>query len=1023
MAVNGSAHTGTTLSRTPDRPSLAELLDGIEHRRVGAPLDDSLRVAEICTDSRKIAPSSCFVALAGSHRDGHDYLDSAVDSGAVAAVVSAGRVSAERAATFAIPVIEVDDSRVALGRLAASLYRNPAERMSMIGITGTNGKTTVSYLIEQTLHGLGLQTGVIGTIDYRFVDRDGVCQTRPARLTTPDPLTLQATLREMADSGVSHVIMEASSHALQQHRLDPIRFDLAVFTNLSQDHLDYHRTMEDYFTAKCRLFRRYMRPRGTVVVSEETAAAAGNWSDRVAGLCRSLKLRTIVCGESVEADLRLVDYTTARDGVSCRLADRHNRQYRIGSGLIGRFNITNLHSAFAVLTALGHDPEICADLLGKAAGAPGRIDPVRLARAEEQPTVIVDYAHTPDALEKVLSALKGLEHRRLICVFGCGGDRDLSKRQPMGMVAARLADILIVTDDNPRTEKPEDIRKAVIEGITGSGLKPCAAGWNSSDPSSEKCYLEIGDRGTAIHLAVTGSTPDDIVLIAGKGHETSQSAGGKKRFFDDTLCARQASLGWNLPSVVSATAGTVVNRGRETRFAGVSTDTRTIAEGDIFVALKGDVFDGHAFLEKAIDNGARCLVTTDTEELPDREICCVQVDDTLAALGALANDRLRRVREVSSPVVVGLTGSCGKTTVKEMTAAIFSCRWPDEEDRPPGRVLKTAGNFNNLIGLPLSLLPVGAHHRGVVLEMGMNSPGEIGRLTAIADPDICCITNVHQAHLEGVGSIEGVAAAKAELFQRSRPDSIRVVNCDDEHILGIVDTFGGRKIGFAVTEQGLGRSPEVWAETVRADENGHLSFTLHVGESAEVITIEAPGLHNASNCCAAAAIAHAAGIDFAAIVAGLRQFRSSSNRMERLTSSGGLKILNDSYNANPASMASGLRTLGELGCRARMAVLGDMLELGEASADLHRSVGNVAAQSDLAYLALVGTFADQIKQGALTSGMKPERIRVFTDKNEVAGWIGELLRSSRLQPGDWLLVKASRGLALDTVVTQIMEHC
>jgi UDP-N-acetylmuramyl pentapeptide synthase len=230
-------------------------------------------------------------------------------------------------------------------------------------------------------------------------------------------------------------------------------------------------------------------------------------------------------------------------------------------------------------------------------------------------------------------------------------------------------------------------------------------------------------------------------------------------------------------------------------------------------------------------------------------------------------------------------------------------------------------------------------------------------------------------------------------------------------------------VGFAVINQGAAQEPVVWAENVAADDNGHLNFTLHIGPQQKEIYLKTPGLHNASNCCAAAAIAHAAGIDFATIVAGLEQFRASSNRMERLTSPKGLKILNDSYNANPASMASGLRTLGTLPARTRMAILGDMLELGEVSRDLHRSIGNVAAQSDLSYLALVGEFAEQIKQGAQTSGMDPDRIRVFADKKAIINWIDELFGDSHLQPGDWLLVKASRGLALDTVVDQIMERC
>ncbi|MEJ2057189.1 MAG: Mur ligase family protein [Desulfofustis sp.] len=305
----------------------------------------------------------------------------------------------------------------------------------------------------------------------------------------------------------------------------------------------------------------------------------------------------------------------------------------------------------------------------------------------------------------------------------------------------------------------------------------------------------------------------------------------------------------------------------------------------------------------------------------------------------------------------------------------------------------------------------------------MNRPGEIGRLTEIVDPDICCITNVHQAHLEGLGSIEGVAAAKGEMFEQSRADSDKIINVDDDHIVDLGDRIGGKCIAFGVTKQGLSRNPEVWAEKIEADENGNLSFLLHVGGRHQAVVIESPGLHNASNCCAAAAIAHAAGTDFDTIVAGLTQFRSSSNRMERLTSPLGLRILNDSYNANPASVASGLRTLGQLPSPARAAILGDMLELGEASDNLHRSIGNVAAQSDLSFLGLVGDSAEQIKQGALTSGMEPERIRVFTDKDEVADWIRALLKTSRLHPGDWLLVKASRGVALDTVVNQIMEQC
>ncbi|NNK14495.1 MAG: UDP-N-acetylmuramoyl-L-alanyl-D-glutamate--2,6-diaminopimelate ligase [Desulfofustis sp.] len=1004
---------------------LAELIASLPNLVSAPVLVDSVMIGELCDDSRVVGPASLFVAVKGDHHDGHDSLDEAIAGGAVAVVVDHGCIDKQKKSELEAVVLEVEDSRAALGLLAEAFYRYPATEMTMVGITGTNGKTTVSYLIEQTLREIGVQTGVIGTVEYRYILRDGTCVSQPAPLTTPDPVKLQHLLREMADNGVSHVIMEASSHALQQYRLGSLKFDLGIFTNLSQDHLDYHLTMDDYFMAKIRLFTHHMKADGTaVIVAQQSNLAGEERSARVIELCRMLPITSIVCGATESSDVKLTGHDSTLAGVRCELVDEKGHSYRIESILIGRFNIDNLMTAFSVLAALGYDKARCAELLGRAAGAPGRIEPVRLAgKPDGQPTVVVDYAHTPDALEKVLGALKSLEHERLICVFGCGGDRDELKRPLMGEIAARLADITIVTDDNPRREDPASIRRSVIEGVVRAGLKRRSADWLDHYQPGESGYIEIDGRGTAIHTAVTRGRKGDIVLIAGKGHENYQIVGSETRFFDDMLCAQQSSLAWDLQSLITATGGTLVRESGQSRFGEISTDTRTISENDIFVALQGDQFDGHDFLENAIGGGARCLVVSAVDRLPEADVVCIQVMDTLAALGDLARYRLDRVRPLSQPVVVGLTGSCGKTTVKDMAAAIFSVHWPDRADQPTGRVLKTVGNFNNLIGLPLSLLPVSVQHRILVLEMGMNRPGEIARLAQIGDPDICCITNVQPAHLEGLGTIEGVAAAKGELFERSRTNSVHVVNLDDEHIVGLSKRYSNKVIGFAVTSKGAGRETVVWAENVATDDDGHLNFTLHVGKHNTELYLHTLGLHNVSNCCAAAAIAHAAGIDFETIVAGLEQFRASSRRMERLTSPKGLKILNDSYNANPASMASGLRTLGKLPARTRMAVLGDMLELGKAARDLHRSVGNVAAQSDLSYLALVGEFGQQIKQGAQTSGMDPDRIRVFTDKNNIIDWIEELFGGSHLQPGDWLLVKASRGLALDTVVDQIMERC
>ncbi|MBE0583880.1 MAG: UDP-N-acetylmuramoyl-tripeptide--D-alanyl-D-alanine ligase, partial [Desulfofustis sp.] len=428
-------------------------------------------------------------------------------------------------------------------------------------------------------------------------------------------------------------------------------------------------------------------------------------------------------------------------------------------------------------------------------------------------------------------------------------------------------------------------------------------------------------------------------------------------------------------------------------------------------------------LEQAVAVGAGCLIVADARRAADLAVPCIEVADTLTALGDLAGWRRRAVQRLQNPVVVGLTGSCGKTTVKEMTAAIFQSRWPDRLDRPAGRVLKTTGNFNNLVGLPLSLLPLSARHRAAVLEMGMNRPGEIARLTTIADPDIACITNIHGAHLEGLGSIDGVARAKGELFDNTGSRAILVVNLDDPRVVAAARRHDRLTVGFSAAAPQRPAAAQVWAADCAADADGFLTMTLHVGEQQAQLTIRSPGLHNAANACAAAAIAHAAGIELACIIDGLESFRSAANRMQTVETANGLRILNDSYNANPASMSSALETLARLAAGRRAALLGDMLELGETATELHEAVGRQVARLGIDYLGLVGRFAEAIRRGALAGGMDAEQIALFERKERAVDWFSELVHSARLQSGDWVLVKASRGVALDSVIGDFVKHC
>ncbi len=1006
---------------------LTELIEGLGCRCYSRRGPEDQVIREISADSRTIGPAGLFVALSGGTADGHRFIDGAVQAGAVAVLADREDLLRGDQLPADTCILLVDDARLALGTLAARFYGNPADTLSLIGITGTNGKTTVSYLLEHALSQAGLRVGVIGTIDYRYRDQAGGLIRYPAPFTTPDPVQLHRILREMVDAGVTHVVMEVSSHALQQQRLGPLRCSLAVFTNLSQDHLDYHRSMDEYWSAKSLLFERHLRTGAHVVVvlPEDQDGPQAGWAARVSERCRSLPVQLLTCG-SATAQIRLLDSNSTLAGSTLIYSGRHGAQRSLTSPLVGRFNMDNLLAALTALTALGFDEETAGRLLSSAPGAPGRLQRVELAqRPSGQPTVFVDYAHTPDALDNVLATLAAVPHRTLFCLVGCGGDRDRSKRPLMGAIAATRADVAIVTDDNPRREAAETIRAQVLAGVRDGGVPVHDSEWLMRRDETDKGCVEIGDRREAIESAIAVAGSGDIVLIAGKGHEQYQITAAGKRFFDDCLAAREAGLLWDLATLVAAVGGRLVRDADQPapRFSAIATDSRIVGGQDVFVALSGDVHDGHDFLEQAVTNGARCLIVADARRAAGLPVAVIEVADTLTALGDLARWRRRAVQRLQNPVVVGLTGSCGKTTVKEMTAAIFQCRWPDRIDRPAGRVLKTKGNFNNLVGLPLSLLPLSARHRAAVLEMGMNRPGEIARLTQLVDPDIACITNIHGAHLEGLGSIDGVARAKGELFDTVDRRAILVVNLDDERVAACARRHDRAAIGFSVHPGQRPADALVWAAGSVADGAGFLTLTLHVGGQQARLTIRAPGLHNAANACTAAAIAHAAGIDLACIVAGLESFRSAANRMQTVPIPGGIQILNDSYNANPASMSSALETLARLASGRRAALLGDMLELGANAPGLHEEIGRQAARLGIDYLGLLGEFAETIRQGALAGGMLGERIVVLQSRERAVDWLSELVHSARLQPGDWVLVKASRGLALDTVVGAFVERC
>jgi UDP-N-acetylmuramoyl-L-alanyl-D-glutamate--2,6-diaminopimelate ligase len=487
--------------------------------------DPDVEVKGLAYDSRRVRRGDLFFAVPGAHVDGGAYATAAVASGAVGVV-------AERAVAVppGIARVRVKNVRRAMGRCGSFFFGSPSRRLVVVGVTGTNGKTTTTYLLESILARAGLEPAVVGTVNYRYRGR-----LYPAPQTTPESLDLQAFLAETVRGGARSVAMEISSHALVQERVRSVDFDVAIFTNLTRDHLDFHRDMEDYFAAKATLFTDYLKESG-----KERKIAVINGGDgrgpELVEMVRARGLETVTYGRGKEWDVHPLDIASGLDGLKGRIR-LQERTIGIVSPLIGGANLENIMAAAGAALALGIPPETIAEGVGRARNIPGRMEKIENAVGV---AVFVDYAHTPDALNLALSTLRPLTRGRLICVFGCGGDRDRGKRPLMGEIAGRLADVAVLTSDNPRGEEPAAILREIEKGAVAAGaVRVEPSELERATGREKRTYVIEPDRAAAIRLAVGLATASDTVLVAGKGHEDYQIIGSRRIHFDDREEARR----------------------------------------------------------------------------------------------------------------------------------------------------------------------------------------------------------------------------------------------------------------------------------------------------------------------------------------------------------------------------------------------------------------------------------------------------------------------------------------------------
>ncbi len=959
--------------------------------------DASVDISSLAMDSRKAVSGCLFMALPGTRVHGFSFLEDAVKRGASAVLVPEElKESAKKSLPSSFPILSARDVQRAAGLIAHAFFERPSSKIKVIGITGTNGKTTCSYIIEEILKAWGKKTAVSGTICQRIGTRETT-----SCLTTPDCIAFHGFLKEALDAGAGYVITEVSSHALHQGRVEGCRFEVALFTNLTRDHLDYHKDLEDYFGAKARLFTRAYSRRCVINLDDPHGKR----------LFQHTGLEKISFGlENEKADVFTRRSTLGPWGIKA-LIQTQDREIEINSSLIGRHNLSNILAAVSVAMSLAVPAWAIKKGVEKAGRVPGRLEPVSI-KEKEGVTALVDYAHTPDAVRNILESLNEIKASgRIITVIGCGGDRDRGKRPEMALFSVSLSYLAVFTSDNPRTENPSSIIDDMLAGVP-------------AELASRVRVIE--DREEAIYWACSQARTGDIIVVAGKGHEDYQIIGGERRPFDDRkvllkglriaakaqgLLRQHGSFRPILDNVCRATGGEVADGFRFISFDSVSTDSRKIQEGALFWALRGERFNGNLFAGRALEEGAAAAVCEGVPEgLEGRPV--VSVRDGLFGLGEFA----AWYRRFLGLKTIAITGSCGKTTTKDLVFSVVSKAF---------KAGATRGNFNNLIGLPLTIFSMAPGIKWAVLEMGTNEPGEIRRLCQIARPEIGLITCVRPVHLEGLGSLENIAHEKGFVYESLPAHGKAIVNLDDKLVVESARRSRAKNVwGFGTRGRALmpGYLSHAVLVTGWNTTNQGLEVELDVDGEAILVRSRLFGRANVSNIAAAFCLGMSMGIPLEGILAGIRACPAPKGRMNVEEIKGWI-LVDDCYNANPSSMDAALGFVEDFDQGlGRNLILGDMLELGQDSMRFHQGLGERAASVRPSVLVAVGKMAEFVAQGALKGGLSRSRLYTFETSSQAAQFLrdeeGLFFNGTKRV----VLLKGSRGVRLEEVALAIRQR-
>jgi MurE/MurF fusion protein len=919
----------------------------------------------ICCNSTKCKKDFIFFAIKGTKIDGNKFINHAIQKGAKLIISNQKFEGIKKGILF----IKSSNVRKSLSEFAYTIYKDKPK--NIIAVTGTNGKSSVADFYFQILKMNKKKVASIGTLGIKTQK-----YVRKATNTTIDPIVLSLVLNKLKKEKINDVILEASSHGLKQNRLDGLEFKIGIFTNLSHDHLDYHKTFDDYLKSKLYLFEKLLKKNANIITDIEIPQYKK--IKKIASK-NKLNIETI---SNINSNLEVISHEFHNEKQIVKI--KYNKNiYKFETKLIGKIQIKNILMAMIAATKSNLSFKKIIDTIKKLKPVNGRLE--QIGNIKNNSKVILDYAHTPDALEASLKSLKEqFKNRKISIVFGCGGDRDKMKRPIMGKIANQYCDRVYLTDDNPRYENPKIIRSSIKKNINKSKL------------------YEISDRAKAINRAIFDLNTGDILIVAGKGHEKIQEYKKIKKLFSDqqqilrNIKIKNKTLSSSIKLNILKELSNSKNISSKLRVNNASINSKEIKKNNVFFAIKGKNKNGNLFVKEAFAKGASLAIVNNQKKSKKKII----VKDTLKFLTEASSI----LRDNLSSKIISITGSCGKTSLKELTGRSLN---------KISQATYSPKSFNNKFGVPLSLFNLKKNDDFGIFEIGMDKKGEVDYLSKIIKPDVGVITNISYAHIENFKSINQIALAKSEIIKNIQEEGYLVLNKDDKFY------NYHSKIGLKRNLKILSFSLKNKSATVNLDsiskKKSKYKISININKTKKYFYINSFFENDLKNLLATITI-----------ISIYKDIHELDNNIfydhKKIDGRGNIVkvklfkkffyLVDESYNSNPLSLKSALKNFDMIKTdnSKKHIVLGDMLELGKHSKKLHIEIGTSINNTSLKNINVIGKHV----KWTFNCLNKSKKGIIIKKKYQII----DLIKNS-LNNNDYLMIKGSNSTGLNSLANQI----